>query len=135
MTTFAQSTSRPQLDRRWFAIFAFFLALLVAAALLVPSSVVYGTCIGIAAGIFLVFIGLYPWIVVPGIIITTGLDITGRLVKDIGIGIPLTGFHAALGLMLIGIAVNTFGRRPHHLPRVRTPKVPSLCCWESWRFH
>ena len=116
MTTLTQMTSRPQLDRRWFAIFAFFLASLVVTAMMVPSSVVYGACIGIAAGIFLVLMGLYPWIVVPAIVATTGLDITGRLVKDIGIGIPLTGFHAALGLMLIGICVNTFCRRRTTFP-------------------
>jgi O-antigen ligase len=110
MTAFLQ-TSELRLDRRWFALFLGLLALLLLAVLLVPNRLLLTACAGLAGGVFLAFLLVYPWIIVPLLVATTVLDITGQLLKETAIGIPLTGFHLALGLMFLALLGNTCLRR------------------------
>ena len=106
MTTLLQ-TSELQLDRRWFVLFVGLLALLLLAVLLVPNRLLLIACGGLAGGVFLAFLLVYPWIIVPALVATTALDITGQLLKETAIGIPLTGFHLSLGLMFLALLGNT----------------------------
>ena len=106
----------PQVDRRWFAVFVGLQVVALAAAAILPSKALYSIAAGLAGGLYLVALSIYPWLIVPTVVLTTALDITGQLLKQTVIGIPLTGFHAALGLMLASIAVNTFVRRRTRFP-------------------
>ncbi len=106
MTALLQ-TSELRLDRRWFVLFVGLLALLLLAVLLVPNRLLLIACGGLAGGVFLAFLLVYPWIIVPLLVATTVLDITGQLLKETAIGIPLTGFHLSLGLMFLALLGNT----------------------------
>lgn len=105
-----------QVDRRWFALFLLLQAALLAAALLLPSRMLYIGLGGIGGGIFFVALLLYPWLIVPALVMTTALDITGRLIETTALGIPLTGFHLSLGLMLVAQVTNTFLRHRFTFP-------------------
>ncbi|MEE2657806.1 MAG: O-antigen ligase family protein [Candidatus Latescibacterota bacterium] len=106
----------PALDRRTFALFVLVQILLVGAALWLPSKWMWITAAGVAGGIYFVGVLLHPWIIVPSVVVTTALDITGRLIKETGIGIPVTGFHIAFALMVVGILTSTFLRRRIEFP-------------------
>lgn len=116
MTTLARERVRVDLDRRWFALFVVFQACALGLALAMPSKMGYSVLAGIGGGLFLTFLLIYPWIIVPVVVATTAMDITGQLLKETLIGIPVTGFHAALGLMMVGILTNTFLRRRTTFP-------------------
>ena len=100
-----------ELDKRWFAGFVGLQTFAVMLAFIVPTATIYAVVAGLAAGILLVCLLIYPWLIVPAVIATTALDITGQLLKETLIGIPITGFHVTLGLMLIGIVTSSFLRR------------------------
>lgn len=108
---------RLRLDRRWFGLFLLLQALCLILALMAPVKLVLAAAVGLGGGLFLVFMLVYPWLIVPAVVATTALDITGRVLKETGIGIPVTGFHVALFLMLVGILSNTFLRRRITFPR------------------
>ena len=110
MTALLQ-TGELRLDRRWFLLFLGLMAALLLVVLLVPNRLLLAACAGLGGGIFLAFLLVYPWIIVPLLVATTALDITGQLLKETAIGIPLTGFHLALGLMFLGLLGNTCLRR------------------------
>ena len=111
-------TSHPdlRLDRRWFAAFLLLQMALLAAALLLPSKLLYIGLGGIGGGLFLVALLLYPWLIVPALVTTTALDITGKVIETTALGIPLTGFHLSLGLMLVSLVANAFLRRRFTFP-------------------
>lgn len=115
MTALLQ-TGDLRLDRRWFLLFLGLLSLLLLAVLLVPNRLLVTACAGLAGGIYLAFLLAYPWIIVPALVATTALDITGQLLKETAIGIPLTGFHLSLGLMFLALMGNTCLRRRTHFP-------------------
>jgi O-antigen ligase len=100
-----------QLDRRWFALFVALQAGVLAAIMLVPNQILYVVLAGIGGGVFAAFLLVYPWLIVPAVVATTAMDITGQLLKQTSLGIPVTGFHLALAAMLIGIAGNVCLRR------------------------
>ena len=110
MTALLQ-TGAQQLDRRWFLLFLGLLSLLLLAVLLAPNRLLVTACAGLAGGIYLAFLLAYPWIIVPALVATTALDITGQLLKETSIGIPLTGFHISLGLMFLALMGNACLRR------------------------
>ena len=119
MTTLTEKlkSSGVPLDRRWFAAFVALQVGLLVLAFTAPSEVIYPVVAGIGGGLFLVFLCIYPWIVIPAVIATTALDISSQLVKKTLIGIPITGFHAALGLMMIGIVSHSFIARRTQFPQ------------------
>jgi O-antigen ligase len=115
MTALLQ-TEALRLDRRWFLLFLSLLAFLLLAVLLVPNRLLLAASAGLGGGVFLAFLLVYPWIIVPLLVATTVLDITGQLLKETAIGIPLTGFHLALGLMFLGLLGNTCLRQRTRFP-------------------
>jgi len=115
MTALLQS-GELRLDRRWFALFLCLLAALVAVVLWVPNRLLLTAGLGLAGGVFLAFLLAYPWLIVPALVATTALDITGQLLKETAIGIPLTGFHLSLGLMFLALLGNTCLRQRTHFP-------------------
>jgi len=105
-----------KLDGRWFAAFILLQVVVVVAILLGGIKFVLLAVGGVVAGTIMVLLLLYPWIVVPAIVVTTALDITGRLVKIPSIGVPLTGFHLSLAIMVITLPISMFLRRRIELP-------------------
>jgi O-antigen ligase len=104
------------LDRKWFIGFLSLQAGLIVGILLLPIKLLQVMGAGVGGGILLSLLVLYPWIIVPAIIATTALDISGKIIEATALGIPLTGFHLALGLMIIGLALNCFLRRRSEFP-------------------
>ncbi|MFH1569240.1 MAG: O-antigen ligase family protein [Gemmatimonadota bacterium] len=107
---------RPEVDGRWFLAFLGLQILVLALALLLPSKLLYAAAAGLGAGLFLVLLVLHPWVIVPAVVATTALDVTGQLLKQTVVGVPVTGFHLALALMMAGIVANTFVRRRTRFP-------------------
>ena len=69
---------------------------------------------------------LKPWLIVPILLLTTGLDSTGRLFGESGPSkeiFLLTGFHLAFGLLVLGLAANICLRQRVHFPDFEI-KVP-----------
>jgi hypothetical protein len=102
MTNLVSMVSRqlPNLDKRLFGLFVVFQIIVTAAAFVLPSKLFMIAAIGLAGGIYLVGVLIWPWIIIPAVVVTTALDITGQLIKKTGIGIPITGFHLSLMMML-----------------------------------
>ena len=98
-------------------------ALVPAAVLLMPQKILILAGAGIGSGILAILLVLYPWILVPAIVVTTALDISGQLIRTTVLGIPLTGFHLTLGLLVLALLVNTLLRRRMPL----TSAGPSSC--------
>ena len=102
------------------AAFAGFLCLqglVLIVATWLPGSALWAGCLGVAGCLYVVACVVWPWLVVPTLFATTALDITGRVIKETVIGIPVTGFHLALLLMVFALAANAFLRRRLHFPR------------------
>ena len=117
MTTLVPSRiSDVKIDRRWFGVFLALQAVILAGTLLVSNTILYLVLAGVGGGIFVVLLLIYPWVIVPVIVATTALDLTGRLVKTTAIGVPLTGFHLALALMVIALLTNICLRRRVEFP-------------------
>ena len=116
MTAADLRLGRIWLDRRWFVGFLCLQAGLIAGILLLPIKLLQVIGVGVGGGILLSLLVLYPWIIVPAIVATTALDISGKIIETTALGIPLTGFHLALGLMIVGLGVNTFLRRRTQFP-------------------
>lgn len=121
------------LNRGLFGLFVGLQILITAAALYLPSKLFSIAALGIGGGIYLVGVLIWPWIIVPAVIVTTALDITGQLIKQTGIGIPVTGFHLSLMLMTIGIFTNTCLRRRFAFP-VFELKGPLFLVWGTMAF-
>jgi len=116
-TTGYETIERLRLDRRWFGLFVVIQAACLLLVLMAPTKLVYAGAAALGGGLFLTFMLVYPWLIVPAVVATTALDITGQLLKQTLIGIPVTGFHVALVLMLVGILSNTFLRRRVTFPQ------------------
>jgi putative inorganic carbon (HCO3(-)) transporter len=105
-----------KLDGRWFAAFMLLQVVALVAILLGGLKFVLLAVGGVVAGLIMVLLLLYPWIVVPALVVTTALDITGRLIHLPSIGVPLTGFHLSMAIMVITLPINMFLRRRIELP-------------------
>ena len=107
----------------WFGLFLLAQIALLVGVLWLPGEVMIWL-LGVAVGLsYLVLLVMHPWAIVPLIVATTALDITGRLVKETPIGIPLTGFHVTLGLMGLSVLVNACLRKRTEFPDFEL-KVP-----------
>lgn len=121
------------LNRRYFAAFMFFQGLLVAGSMfyteLLPAFLVVALCaVLFAAGVL-----VRPWLIIPMVVLTTGLDSTGRLIGEAGKiqGIfHLTGFHLTFGLMIVGLIANICLTQRHRLPdfEIKMPLFLFLGC-------
>ncbi len=117
MTLLAQLQARAyKLDRRFFAFFILLQAAILVAVLLEQQKFLYMVLAAGGAGFFGILLVSYPWIVVPVIVSTTALDITGQLIKTTAIGVPLTGFHIAFILMIIALVLNIWLRQREEFP-------------------
>ena len=116
-------SSPPAGSAVWLGVLLALQAVLLAAILWLPSEPLIWTLGGIVGVSYLVLILLHPWTIVPLIVATTALDITGQLIKETPIGIPVTGFHLTLALMGLAVAVNAFLRRRLEFPAFEL-KVP-----------
>jgi O-antigen ligase len=121
------------LSRRLFALFVALQVVVAIAAFYLPSKLFTIAALGIAGGLYLVGVLIWPWIIVPAVVVTTALDITGQLIKETGIGIPVTGFHLSLMLMTIGIFTNTCLRRRFTFPTFEL-KGPLFLLWGTMAF-
>jgi len=118
MTTLTKlQASVLNIDRKWFALFLLLQVLLLAGSLFISEFVLYLAAAGLAASLFAVLVLLYPWLIIPVVIATTGLDSTGRLTTGSrGSVFNLTGFHLAFVLTIFAIAANVCLRRRVHFP-------------------
>ncbi len=114
------------LDRRYFAAFLVFQGAVVAGSIFVfeflPALLIGALCVAF----FVAGLLLRPWIIAPILLLTTGLDSTGRLFGESGPSkeiFLLTGFHLAFGLMVAGLAANICLRQRVHFPDFEI-KVP-----------
>jgi putative inorganic carbon (HCO3(-)) transporter len=116
------------LNPRYFAVFIFFLIALLASALFineyVPAIILGAACVVC----FLIGALVQPWLIVPIIVFTTGLDSSGRLIGEAGKirGIfHATGFHLAFVLLVIFLLTNTFLKRRIYFPKfeIKTPLI------------
>jgi len=121
--TQAPPTLPPTPGIGWFTAFLVVQLLLVVGVVWVPNNLLLGM-LGIVIGVtYLALLVLHPWTIIPMIVATTALDITGQLIKETPIGIPVTGFHLTLALMGIAVVVNAFLRRRVDFPDFEL-KVP-----------
>ncbi|NKB69247.1 MAG: hypothetical protein GKR89_19430 [Candidatus Latescibacteria bacterium] len=107
------------LNGRNFALFVAFQVLLMGALILASDQqrIVLFIALGsVAAAVFLAFLVIYPWLSIPLLLSTTAIDITGRLIKETPLGIPLTGFHLALVLMALALLTNIALEKRFTLP-------------------
>lgn len=137
MTTLTPTPTRRllplPLDRRAFAAFVGVQVAVLVALVYLPLQLFAAAALGTAGAIFLASLFVWPWIIVPAIVATTALDITGQLVKQTGLGIPVTGFHIAFALMAIGIFTSSSLRRRVTLPAFEL-KVPLFALWGVMAF-
>ena len=85
------------------------------------------------AALFVAGVLVRPWLIVPLIVLTTGLDSTGRLIGEAGKikGVfHLTGFHLTFGLMIIALAANICLSRRVRFPdfEIKAPLFLFLGC-------
>ena len=106
----SQSIKLGQLDKRYFYLFFIFQAFVFTGSLFYTEWLpvfVIGTIIAI---LFVIGVLVRPWVIAPIVVLTTGLDSTGRFfggVEGGGGGLHLTGFHLAYALLVVGLLVQT----------------------------
>lgn len=119
MTMAVQKRRLPELGKTAFAVFLLLECLVTAVLLLsgvqfkMAMLIIVGSAVGL---VWLALLPLYPWLSVPLLFASTSLDITGRLVQETPIGIPVTGFHISFVLMMLAILANAAIRRRIHYP-------------------
>ena len=121
--TLVRSSLPPRPRLAWFGALLLVQVSLLAGALWLPSELLVWSLGVVVATSYVVLVVLRPWTIIPLIVATTALDITGQLVEETPIGIPLTGFHLTLALMGLAVAVNAFLRRRTEFPAFEL-KVP-----------
>ena len=134
MTVLARRALRHSpLDRRGFAVFLTCQALILAGALFFTEWLPV-LLFGALCAVLLVLASLTrPWIIVPLVVLTTGLDSTGRLFAEAGKaqgGFHLTGFHLAFGMMVAALAVHVCLTRRTGFPdfELKAPLILFLGC-------
>ena len=121
------------LDRRYFAAFLIFQGLMVAGSIVYTALLPALLAAPLLAALFVAGVLVRPWLIVPLIVLTTGLDSTGRLIGEAGKikGVfHLTGFHLTFGLMIIALAANICLSRRVRFPdfEIKAPLFLFLGC-------
>ena len=133
MSILAERNLSDLFDRRWFAVFLVFQAVVAAGSIfvteLLPFFLIGLLCVVgyIAASL------LNPWIIIPLIFLTSGLDSTGRLLTEAGKvkGVfHLTGFHLTFGLLIFVLAAQICLNRRTRFPdfEIKAPLILFLFC-------
>ena len=134
MSIFAQKDLQAYaLDRRYFVAFLTFQGLMVVGSILYTPLLPALLTAALLAALFVAGALLRPWLIVPLIVLTTGLDSTGRLIGEAGKikGIfHVTGFHLTFGLMIIALAANICLSRRVKFPdfEIKAPLFMFLGC-------
>ncbi len=121
------------LDRRYFFAFLAFQVLLLGASLFYSEWVPAILFVALVSVLFVVGVLVQPWVIAPIIVLTTGLDSTGRFFggpESGGGGFHLTGFHLAYMLLIVALVVQTCLRGRTRFPdfEVRGPLLAFLAC-------
>ncbi len=121
------------LDRRYFAAFVIFQGLMVLGGILYTELLPAMLTAALLAVLFVAGVLVRPWLIIPLIVLTTGLDSTGRLIGEAGKvkGIfHLTGFHLTFALMIIALADNICLSRRVRFPdfEIKVPVFLFLAC-------
>jgi putative inorganic carbon (hco3(-)) transporter len=123
-----------RLDRRYFYVFLLFQAIVLGGSLFFNEWLPAVIAGAVVAVLFVIGVLVRPWVIAPIIVLTTGLDSTGRFFggpEDGGGGLfHLTGFHLAFALLIVSVAVETCLRRRTRFPEfeVRGPLLMLLAC-------
>jgi hypothetical protein len=132
--TVSENSRDYSLDRRYFYAFLVFQAVVLGASMFFNEwlpAIIAGS---VAAVLFVIGILVRPWVIAPIIVLTTGLDSTGRFFggpEGGGGGLfHLTGFHLAYVLLLLAVGVETCLRGRTRFPEfeVRGPLLMFLVC-------
>ena len=120
-------------DRRWFAVFLVFQAVVAAASIFVTELLPFFLIGFLCVAAYLAAVLMKPWIIIPLIFLTSGLDSTGRLLTEAGKvkGIfHLTGFHLTFGLLVLALAAHVCLNRRTRFPdfEIKAPLILFLCC-------
>lgn len=105
------------LDPRWFAAFMALQVVVLAGSLLGPPILFMLAGLAILGLLYAVGVLLHPWLLIPLLVLSTGLDSSARLGESAGPRFHLTAFHVCFLLMIVAIATNAFLRRRTHFPR------------------
>ena len=134
MTVLARRALRHSpLDRRGFAVLLICQALVLAGALFFTEWLPVLLLGALCAMLFVLSSLTRPWIIVPLVVLTTGLDTTGRVFGEPGAvkaGFHLTGFHLVFGLLLVAMAVHISLTRRARFPdfELKAPLFMFLGC-------
>ncbi len=135
MSTFVSNNhDKHSMNGRYFVAFLVFQGLVLGASLFFNEFVPAVIAGAVVAVLFIVGIFLRPWLIAPIVVLTTGLDSTGRFFggpEGGGGGLfHLTGFHIAFILLIVSLAVETCLRRRTRFPEfeVGAPLLLFLAC-------
>ena len=133
MTILAERNLSDLFDRRWFAVFLVFQAVVAAGSIFVSELLPFFLIGLLCAVLYAAGALLRPWIIIPLIILTSGLDSTGRLLIEAGKvkGVfHLTGFHLTLGLLILALAAQICVQRRTRFPdfEIKAPLILFLGC-------
>ncbi len=89
-----------------------------------------GAALVIALVLALLFLTIYPWLVLPVIIVTTALDSAGRVIQTTAFGVSVTGFHLSFVLLCVALASHIFLQKRRIFPplEIQAPLVLFLGC-------
>ncbi|MFA6110012.1 MAG: O-antigen ligase family protein [Candidatus Latescibacterota bacterium] len=120
MSEIPGARSRPRdlvLTPGWFAVFMALQAVVLAGSLLWSPAFFLLLGLAVLGLLYAVGVLLSPWLLIPLLLFSTGLDSAARLGESAGPRFHLTAFHVCFILMLIAIAINAFLRRRTRFPR------------------
>ena len=130
MTIPAARPGGRHLQQGWPAAFLLLLAAILAGYLFLPPEYLLWVLGGIAGMAAIFLLPLFPWLLIPVIVLTTALDSAGRLVQATALGMPVTGFHLAFVLLCTTYAMHIFVTKRRSFPRLEilVPLVVFLGC-------
>lgn len=130
MTIPAARLGGHHLRQGWAAAFLLLLAATLAAYLFLPPEYLLWGLGGIAGMAAIFLLPIFPWLLIPVIVVTTALDSAGRLVQATALGMPVTGFHLAFVLLCASYAMHIFLTKRRSFPRLEilVPLVVFLGC-------
>ncbi|MCY3736906.1 MAG: O-antigen ligase family protein [Gemmatimonadaceae bacterium] len=118
------------LDRRHIVALLLIQAVVLASWLLLPVEFLLWA-VGIPAVLLVIcLLPLYPWIVIPAIVVATALDSAGRVVQTTALDVPVTGFHLAFVLLCASLGAHLFLTKRRSFPdlEIQAPLLMFLGC-------
>lgn len=120
----------PPLGYKGFAVFLLVQVAVLVCVLFLPGEQVLWGLGGVVLVAALFLLSLYPWLVLPLVIVTTALDSAGRVIQTTALGVPITGFHLSFALLCVGLAYHIFLQKRRAFPplEIQAPLVLFLGC-------